>query len=77
MKESIVRKVEVNELPTVWQKFPHLRTSHIFGDELIKNSKFKAFQIPSAIVPTEYKLIINPKKVTKEEIEILSIRRFL
>lgn len=76
VKNSIVRKVEVNELPTDWQKFPHLRTSQIFGDELIKNSKFKAFQIPSAIVPAEYNLIINPKKVTKEEIEILSIEDF-
>lgn len=76
VKDSIVRKVEVNELPTDWQKFPHLRTSQIFGDELISNSKYKAFQIPSAIVPAEYNLIINPKKVTKEEIEILSIEDF-
>ena len=76
IKDSIIGKVEEKELPTDWQKFPHLRTTQVFGDELINTSKHKAFLIPSAMVPAEHNLIVNPKKVTKKEIEIISIDDF-
>ncbi len=76
IKDSIIGNVEENKLPTDWQKFPHLRTTQIFGNELISTSKHKAFLIPSAIVPAEHNLIVNPKKVTKKEIEIISIDDF-
>ena len=76
LKDSIIGKVEENQLPTEWQKFPHLRTTQIFGDELISTFKHKAFLIPSAIVPAEHNLIVNPKIVTTKEIEIVSIDDF-
>jgi RES domain-containing protein len=76
IKDSIIGKVEEKQLPKDWQKFPHLRATQIFGDELISTSKNKAFLIPSAIVPAEHNLIVNPKNITKKEIEIVSIDDF-
>ncbi len=76
VSDNIIGKVGVNQLPHDWQKFPHLRSTQVFGDELLKNSKHKAFLIPSAIVPSEYNLIVNPKKVTKKEVELISIDDF-
>lgn len=76
VKDSIIGKVDVLQLPHDWQKFPHLRTTQVFGDELLKSSGHKAFLIPSAIVPAEYNLIVNPKKATKKEVELISIDDF-
>ena len=76
VKDSIIAKVDMQKLPHDWQKFPHLRATQVFGDELLNNSKHKAFLIPSAIVPAEYNLIVNPKKVNKKEVEIISIDDF-
>jgi RES domain-containing protein len=76
VSDSIIRKVDMQQLPHDWQKFPHLRATQVFGDELLNNSKHKAFLIPSAIVPTEYNLIVNPKNVTKKEVELISIDDF-
>ena len=76
LNDKLVKKIDESELPKDCQLYPHLKSSQVFGDELLKSDKFKAFKLPSAIVPAEYNIIINTRQLDPKTIKVISIEDF-
>lgn len=76
IEDNLVKQVNQSELPLDWQKFPHLRSSQIFGDELLKSDNYKAFILPSAIIPAENNIIISTTQLPPNSLKIISMEDF-
>ena len=57
-------------LPYNWHQTPHHNATQVFGDDFIREGAFLALRVPSAIVPGEFNLIINPNHALAEKIRI-------
>jgi RES domain-containing protein len=62
--DTTVNQVHVEDLPKDWREPVKLTTkpskTQLIGDEWFKTKKSAVLQVPSAIVPQEFNLILNP-----------------
>ncbi|HEY6802874.1 MAG TPA: RES family NAD+ phosphorylase [Pyrinomonadaceae bacterium] len=73
---SLVRSLDVKELPPDWQESPSPHSIQQIGDEWISNASSLILKVPSAVVPQENNYLINPahkdfKKLKRGKIEAL------
>jgi len=61
---------EVPELPEGWNAYPHRAESREVGDQWIAEGKSLAMFVPSAIIPAERNILINPNHVRFGEIRL-------
>jgi len=62
--------------PLNWDETPPKGAAKIVGDEFIKSNKVLGIKVPSAIIPEEYNLLINPIHMHMDKIEIVSRRDY-
>ena len=62
--------------PFNWNEIPPQGAAKIVGDDFIKSNKVLGLKVPSAIIPEEYNLLINPLHVHIGKIEIVSQRDY-
>lgn len=60
----------VPELPEGWNAYPHRPESRQIGDRWIAEASSLAMFIPSAILPAERNILINPEHVQFSQIRI-------
>lgn len=61
----------LDELPESWNSFPHqLRTQNI-GDEFVSRRKSCVLKVPSAVVPGDFNILINPHHPDFDSIQIV------
>jgi RES domain-containing protein len=53
-------EIDPNELPKDWRKFPPPLELAEIGSKWAVSNKSLAFRVPSAVVPHEYNILINP-----------------
>jgi RES domain-containing protein len=81
--ENKIRTIDSFELPANWFTNPPIDVLKQIGDSFIKENKFLALKIPSAIMPEENNYLLNPahpdfKKVSTVYVRHLPIdERFL
>lgn len=55
-----IETLTINDLPDNWQQVPAPDSLKMIGNNWIKSNKTLALKVPSAIMPLEYNLLINP-----------------
>lgn len=49
------------KLPQGWDAYPHINATQITGDEFLNNKRAIGLKVPSAVVPAEYNILLNPR----------------
>ena len=65
-----VLMMDISSLPPYWADNPAHPSLSIIGDKFVKANKYLAMQIPSAIMPEEYNVLINPNHKDFEKVDI-------
>ncbi len=68
--------VDQNDLPKGWNSVPHSDSSQKFGDRFLRGNVWLAIRLPSAIVPEEFNVILNPKHQEIGKVKILDMSDF-
>jgi RES domain-containing protein len=58
---SPVLELSSRQLPAGWAAFPYTEKTQAFGSRLLQENKHLAISLPSAIVPEEKIILINPR----------------
>ncbi len=56
-----ILKLSQNDLPSDWDIFPSQLGTAMLGNKVLNELNFLAFQVPSALLPEETNLVINPR----------------
>ncbi len=72
-----VESLELKDLSKNWNKFPYKSVTQLKGNEFIRRQKSCMLKVPSAIVPGEFNLLINPNHLEFKDIKILKIEDFV
>ena len=70
-------RLNTDDLPTDWNKFPHPSTTQNIGDNFISENLYCVLQIPSSVTEGDYNLLINPYHPEFKRIKIIDIRKFV
>lgn len=68
--EHTVDELELNILPSDWNKSPWHNFTIEYGSNWLSSRKNYILKIPSAVVPNEYIYLINPTHVYHSEIKV-------
>ncbi len=71
-----IQKLNVSDLPTDWNTFPHPSTTQTTGDQFTADNKFCVLHIPSAVTQGDYNLLINPNHPDFKRIKIIATDKF-
>jgi RES domain-containing protein len=69
-------EVRVRDLPPDWNVIEEHPVCIAYGDEWIAAAASLALRVPSAIVPHEYNVLLNPRHTTAAGIRILAVHEF-
>jgi RES domain-containing protein len=64
------------EVPSAWFVDPLRRQTRRFGDTWISEMRSLALRVPSAVIPTEFNLLLNPNHKDVGRIELLDEQPF-
>ena len=67
-----MKQLDDTKLPSDWNTFAFLDQTQKIGDELVRKNEFLALRVPSAIVPGDSNIIINPFHSSIKHIKIRS-----
>ena len=70
LPDDNVLVMEIASLPPYWADNPAHPSLCIIGDKFAKANKYLAMKIPSAIIPEEYNILINPNHKDFERVKI-------
>lgn len=62
--------------PGNWQEYPAPEWQAELGDMWIADGTFLWLAVPSALVPQEYNVLINPRHAAMENVRVVSTRPF-
>ena len=68
--------VEISSLGTAWKAWPPSSHTRHIGDEFVKEGKHLGLRVPSAIVPEEFNVLINPKHGDMTRVKIIHTEPF-
>lgn len=68
--------LEITELPSNWNAFPHVESTRDIGDRFITESKYLACKVPSAVVQKEWNILINPYHDDFKKVKIVNTDPF-
>jgi RES domain-containing protein len=71
-----LKKLNIADLPTNWNTFPHPVSTQAIGDKFIAGNKHCVLQIPSSVTQGDYNLLINPNHPDFAGIKIIAIDKF-
>lgn len=61
---------DVPDLPDGWNDYPHRRETQWTGDRFVAEARSLAMFVPSAIIPAERNIVINPNHARSGEIRV-------
>lgn len=71
-----IQKLNIADLPTNWNTFPHPSTTQTIGNQFIADNKVCVLQIPSAVSQGDYNLLINSNHPGFKRIKIMATDKF-
>jgi RES domain-containing protein len=60
IEESLVRTIDVADLPGAWKDYPPPRETQAIGDRWVAEARSAALRVPSVVVPSEFNYVLNP-----------------
>lgn len=55
-----IKQLDAEDLPDLWNLWPHLESTQKIGDQFVIDQKALVLKIPSAVVPGDFNILINP-----------------
>ena len=74
---SLYLEVEANNLPEGWASLPADRPSMDYGTTWLKSNTHLGLIIPSAILPLERNIVINPNHHAASQIKVIQVYDFM
>lgn len=71
-----IQTLKPHQLPANWRSFPHSKTTQQLGDRFVKFGRYLVLRVPSAVVPGDYNLLINPLHPMAQKIVITRTELF-
>ena len=72
-----VESIQPDALPKNWQDFSAYQLCQQLGDAWLNNMKSAVLSVPSAIIPAEYNLLLNPQHPDFQQIKLLGSEDFV
>ena len=69
--DQLIHSINKKNLPQNWMKTPAPSNAKSFGTSLLNTMKYLAFLLPSAVVPEENNIIINPLHTDIKRVSII------
>jgi RES domain-containing protein len=76
IQDNLIEIIKKDDLPQNWNAIPASSSTKIFGSEIIKNSSFSIFCVPSVVILNEFNFIINPLKIDSESLKIIDVEEY-
>lgn len=74
-EEYSILNVELNSLPQGWNDSPASNEVVTIGNNFLAARNFVGMAVPSAIIPGEYNVILNPEHEAYKNLQLLSIEK--
>jgi RES domain-containing protein len=71
-----ILKLNISNLPTDWNTFPHRTSTQTIGDSFIAENKYCILQVPSVVTQGDFNLLINPNHSDFAKIKIAAKEKF-
>ena len=68
--------ISVDMLPKNWNVFPYLSSTQTIGDSFVRENQFPILRVPSAVVPGDFNLLLNPHHPEFGKITIQKTEKF-
>ena len=68
------KAIDAESLPDAWNSFPAMQASTNFGDDWLKRKQSAVLVVPSAIVPEDAVILINPQHADSRRIKAEKVR---
>jgi RES domain-containing protein len=62
--------------PLNWNETPPKGAAKSVGDEFTKSNNILGLKVPSAIIPEEYNVLVNPLNIHMDKVELVSQREY-
>lgn len=72
--DESIDEIPIKQLPDNWFTNPPPDNIKQTGDRFIKNKKHLALKVPSAVMPEEYNILLNPQHPYFQKVKILYSR---
>ncbi|HEY9179132.1 MAG TPA: RES family NAD+ phosphorylase [Candidatus Baltobacteraceae bacterium] len=72
LDDRYIASVDVEKLPKDWRSFPPAAGTQRIGDEWLASGATAAMLVPSAIVPRERNVLVNPQHRDYSKLKIVS-----
>jgi RES domain-containing protein len=74
--DADVETKEITSLPENWSEMPSSQSARAFGDFWIVNSGRLALKVPSAVIPEESALVVNPAHSKWAQLKPIDVKPF-
>ncbi len=74
LPDNMLEEVTVKDLPENWSVFPPPDYLKKYGDDFVRKQKSLALKVPSAIMPEDGNILINPSHPDIKLVKIETIR---
>ena len=71
-----VLEIGIKELPKNWQSYPAPAVLQRLGDDWLASESTAVLEVPSAVIPEENNLLLNPRHADASNIRVLSTKDF-
>ncbi|HYX08379.1 MAG TPA: RES family NAD+ phosphorylase [Bacteroidales bacterium] len=73
---STIKLIETDTLPDNWRKFPYSKVTQESGDDFVGRNEYLYIKVPSAVVPGDFNVLINPGHPDFDRIKIIKTEKF-
>lgn len=74
--ELNILRIRIGELPKNWKSYPAPPALQRRGDEWLLDGSAPVLQVPSAVIPEEFNMLLNPQHADARKLKIVSTRNF-
>jgi len=71
ISEKMIKSISESKLPFNWRSNNLISETQDFGNNWLQNNKELALRIPSAVLPSESNILINPNHIEVSKIKII------
>jgi RES domain-containing protein len=71
-----VKQINISELPTGWNLYPAQFTTIELGSNWVISGETLLLRVPSAVIPHEFNIVINPAHPDMRQVQIVTAERF-
>jgi RES domain-containing protein len=70
------KEIFPEDLPSNWRSFPEVKYTQMLGDRFFLEGKYLALRVPSAIVPGDYNILVNPLHKDFHSVKVIAVDAF-